>query len=455
MSPCSGHGNCSTGVAGNGQCACSTGWSGSACNQNDACDANRLPLDMGALVSSVSSLQSFYGNGRTSPNLGSFGVVADFETINPATIYSLSFFAFSKAPNAQEVLYRPSTPKSIQVTIYYNNVTTGNKPGNVWFKSSVFWPWYLRMEAGSQLMNQFVKIIATFPSASDLSERILWPGKYWIQIEIEDNPYWNIAVQTSSKINNFEDYFIDRESTLGNSTWANWVPAKDVLAGGAAHAELMYSLEFARCLPVYTHQGIPLPKTVIDKTFVDFFPKEAITGETLTFTFQGYVSYSQKALIKIANPLVGYGCTGQAAGGEPQPLSERQVRFTMGSPGYYSVCIQPEGDIDWEEATSLLHVTDVKTQDPFYGYDTCAAVTSHNTTVCGCMYDQPGARAQDVIAVPMDYPFKYLTTGSVPVLIRQGCCLFNRDQIDTFPWVLPGTVTQVGSIQWQTCSNLP
>eukprot|EP00668_Euglena_longa_P002393 GGOE01002772.1.p1 GENE.GGOE01002772.1~~GGOE01002772.1.p1 ORF type:complete len:1492 (-),score=421.94 GGOE01002772.1:347-4822(-) len=457
MQACSGMGQCSTGVGGDGTCSCSSLATLADCSGDNACDLSFL--GSGGVLHADSAndryVDAYFNN---ISGLHSLGPVADFQTTQASELAGITFWGRASPDPSSDLteLYSPRIPKVVRVT-FFNHDSVNNAPGSVLVQRNISGTQWITMQAGSQLLSAVTKIEVKFDPNDDIGRYTLWPGKYWVQVIVQDDVQWNSVVTANQQLGNYPDYFWDEFGSLGGSQWQQLksVARFASVVAGLSNLELMYELAFTRCVPVYQHIGLKLPSPeVTNSAFMDFFPKEANAGETLTITFTGYIpnGNGQTSLVKIANRLLGYGCVGEADGGSARAMTaNKQVQFTMSTPGVYSVCIKTEFDLDYEEiGLEALVVYPFSATDNFYGFSSCKALVAYNTTVCGCMYDQPGF-FQVPMALPMDFPFMYMTAGSTPILVRQGCCTYTTDKVYNFPFIdsagLPTTTA------WRLCSS--
>eukprot|EP00670_Eutreptiella_braarudii_P005891 CAMPEP_0174286156 /NCGR_PEP_ID=MMETSP0809-20121228/10652_1 /TAXON_ID=73025 ORGANISM="Eutreptiella gymnastica-like, Strain CCMP1594" /NCGR_SAMPLE_ID=MMETSP0809 /ASSEMBLY_ACC=CAM_ASM_000658 /LENGTH=1542 /DNA_ID=CAMNT_0015382103 /DNA_START=109 /DNA_END=4737 /DNA_ORIENTATION=- len=456
MDVCNGKAACSTGVSGAGTCACSN--MGMSCAFDDACDKSYGNSPLHTVGSQEKLLYSFSDQ---APYHKSLGPAADFEVSRPAHIKGITIWGRAGMTWTSTDIYRPRLPSVVKVIFYYNDAST-NQPGQVRDIKYVNRPEFITMQAGPQLLSTVTKIDVRFDPNEDVNRYTLWPGKYWVQVLVEDDVLWEVVMTTAGTQGNYPDLFMDEYNTLGlgfNTSWHTTVATAAHIPSlmGATSLEMKFQLNFDHCLPSYQYEGIPLPRPeVTTYEYLDFFPKKAIEGETLNITFRGYIPYGcgQTAMVKIANTRQGYGCYGEAPGGEARPLHpNKQVTFTVSVPGVYSVCIKTQYDLDWEEiGREDLVVYEFQSMENFYGFSSCMALMNYNTSVCGCMYDQPGT-GQVSMVLPQDFPYAYMTVGTTPILVRQGCCTYITDKVEEYSFV-DATLTPTGN-KWKLCLNNP
>jgi len=460
MDTCNGLAQCDTGLTGTGQCGCVG--QGTACELTNDCALSYASSRMLHAKARDDMYMLSYSSGTPGTSLEkSIGPAADFETTRPAHLKSITFWGRSAMSPTSNEIYKPRMPQVVKVVIYNNNATT-NTPGKVRDIKYVTRPAFIKMEAGQQLLSTMTKITVSFDPHQDVNRFTLWPGKYWVQVLVEDPVLYEIVMDSGAQMGNFPDVFFDYSDTLGLGLNTTWTPTTAMAAhmphlSGATHLEVKYVLEFDSCLPSYQYVGIPLPRPeVTNYDFIDFFPKKAMEGEVLNITFRGYIPYGcgQTAMVKIANTRAGYGCWGEAPGGSPRPLVDnKHVIFKVDVPGVYSVCIKPQYDLDWEEiGREDLVVYNFRQEWNYHGFSSCQALIAFNNSVCGCTYEQVGA-GQTNMVLPMDFPFNYMTVGSSPIMVRQGCCTFITDKMETFDFVdANGNPT---ANKWGVCMNIP
>lgn len=457
MDTCNDQAQCSTGTMGTGACGCAVGM-GAACELVNDCGKSygAMPLQ---LQTSMDKL--LYAFSDREPYTKSVGPVADFETVRPAHLKGITFWGRAAMSWTGTDIYKPRRPRVIKVIIYYNDEAT-NTPGAIRDIKYVNRHEFIEMEAGQQFMSTVTKLRVSFDPNQDVNRFTLWPGKYWVQVLVEDDILWEIVMEDAGTVGNFPDMFMDEYNTLGLGFNETWHPTTAVAAmipslASSSSLELKFVLDFDHCLPSYQYLGIPLPKPdVTTYDYIDFFPKVAIEGETLNITFRGYIPYGcgQTAHVKISNTRAGYGCYGEAPGGSARPLTpNKQVTFTVSQPGVYSVCIKTEHDLDWEEiGREDLVVYEFQSIENFYGFSSCQALMGYNTSVCGCIYDQPGP-SQVPMVLPVDFPYSYMTAGATPIMVRQGCCTFITDKVETFAFVDENRNPTAN--EWKVCLNNP
>ena len=61
-----------------------------------------------------------------------------------------------------------------------------------------------------------------FDPNEDVNRYTLWPGKYWVQVLVEDDVLWEVVMTTAGTQGNYPDLFMDEYNTLGlgfNTSW--------------------------------------------------------------------------------------------------------------------------------------------------------------------------------------------------------------------------------------------